>query len=162
MTTVKSDEQAAILRIRECKDAKALRRYLANARGKSRPVEMAALRQLAWVSAKHDEGTVQHACWVSVHAVEELRKLAGRKVYRMNRMRPKIEKDGEVEALAYCILKETEGFPEILDYGMPELTAEAIAWQYPAYFDSSLLQIAKERLAQHGIDVEQLVSGSAN
>jgi len=156
MTDTKNQEAAAIARIENCDDPKALRRYLANARGKSKSVEMAALRRLAWVSAKHHAGSVQHACWVSVHVVEELRKLSGRKVSRMNRMRPKIEKDGEVAALTYCILKETDGFPEIMDYGMPELTAEAIALQYPDSFDVDVLRIAKDRLAQRGVDVEKL------
>lgn len=62
-------------------------------------VEQAALRRLAEVSAGRTLGTVEHACSQTVDAVEVLRRLNGRRVWRMRRMRrmrPKIARDGEV------------------------------------------------------------------
>ena len=72
-------EAKALARIEEETDPEALRQIAANARGKSPLVERAALRRLAQVCAKHAPGTVEHACWTMVHAVEELRRLNGRK-----------------------------------------------------------------------------------
>jgi hypothetical protein len=135
-------------------DPKALLRVARNARGKSPAVEKAALRRLAEVSAKHMVGTVEHACWQMVHAVEALRRLDGRKVARMNRIRRKIEKDGEIGALEYCALKKTVGFDEVMDYGTPELTAEAIVLRYPGHFSPTALAIARTRLEQRGVHVD--------
>jgi hypothetical protein len=135
-------------------DAEALLRMARNARGKSAAVEKAALRRLAEVSAKHEPGTVEHACWQMVHAVEALRRLNGRKVARMHRMRRKIDKDGEIGALEYCALNKTDGFAEVMDYGTLELTAEAIVLRHPAHFSLAALTAARTRLENAGVQVD--------
>jgi hypothetical protein len=135
-------------------DPEALLQMARNARGKSPTVEKAALRRLTEVSAKHTPGTVEHACWQMVHAVEALRRLNGRKVARMHRMRPKIEKDGEIGALEYCALKKTDGFDEVMNYGTPELTAEAIVLRHPGHFSPAALAAARTRLEQRGVQVD--------
>ena len=73
----------------------------------------------------------------------------------MNRMRGKITKDGEVGALEYCALKKTDGFAEVMEYGMPELTAEAIVLRVPDHFTSKALAAARLRLDQAGVEVSQ-------
>lgn len=148
-------EKKALFRIETETDPDALLQMARNARGKSPTVEKAALRRLADVSAKHTPGTVEHACWQMVHAVEALRRLNGRKVARMHRMRPKIEKDGEIGALEYCALKKTDGFDEVMDYGTPELTAEAIILRHPRHFSPTALAAARTRLEQRGVQVDQ-------
>ncbi len=151
-------ENEALERVARETSIDALKQIAANARGKSPDVERAALRRLAGISAKHAPGTVENACWTMVHAVEELRRLDGRKVSRMNRMRRKIEKDGEVAALSYCALKQTDGFAEVIAYGTPELTAEVIVLRYPDHFDEATLTAARNRLEGAGLDVERLVT----
>jgi hypothetical protein len=151
---MKVDEKKALSYIATETDAEALLRMALNVRERSPVVEKAALRRLADVSAKHAPGTVEHACWQMVHAVEALRRLTGRRVARMNRMRPKIEKDGEIGALAYCALNRTDGFDEIMAYGMPELTAEAIVLRFSEYFSSTVLDGARKRLEQAGVQVD--------
>ena len=151
-------ETEALERVARESDVESLKQIASNARGKSPDVERAALRRLATISAKHDAGTVENACWTMVHAVEELRRLSGRKVSRMNRMRRKIEKDGEVEALRYCALKQTDGFAEVIAYGTPELTAEVIVLRHPRHFDEAALTSARKRLEAAGLDVDMLVS----
>lgn len=151
-------EARALDRIADETDSDALLNYARNARGKSPTVEQAALRRLAHVSAKHAPGTVEHACWAMVHTVEATRRLSGRKVFRMNRMRPKIERDGEIAALEYCAINETDGFREILDYGMPELTAEAIVLRFPDQFSEAAKAAARSRLNQAGIPDDDLES----
>jgi hypothetical protein len=146
-------EVQALARIASIIDPDALRQMAINARGKSEVVEKAALRRLAAVSAKHATGTAEHEYWAMVHAVEELRRLNGRKVSRMNRLRPKIEKEGEIAALEYCALNETDGFAEVLAYGTPELTAEAIVLRHSERFSQSALAAARSRLELAGVKV---------
>lgn len=127
-------------------DPERLLQFARNAEGRSPVVRTAALRKIAQISPDQAPGTVERACWEMIHAVEALRRLKGRKVWRMNRMRRKIEKDGEVAALEYCALRQTDGFDEIMGYGLPELTAEAIVQRYPGQFSSRALQAARDRL----------------
>jgi len=125
-----------------------------NAEGRSPRVAKAAFRRLVALSAAHLPGTVEHDCWAMIHAVEELRR-GRRKVWRMNRLRPKIAEVGEIRALADCAAQETEGFQEILDYGMPELTAEAIVLRHPGVFDDALRTTARRRLDRAGVSVSE-------
>jgi hypothetical protein len=148
-------EKRALARIALETDVPKLRQTAANARGKSPDVERAAVRRLAEVSPKEAPGTVEHACWTMIYTVEELRRLAGRKVVRMNRMRRKIQDDGEAAALAYCASKRTDGFEEVLAYGAPELTAEAIVLRFPATFDERVRAIARSRLVDAGVNVDE-------
>jgi hypothetical protein len=148
-------EKKALSHIATETDPAALLQIAQNARGKSPSVQKAALRRLTEVSARHTPGTVEHACWQMVHAVEALRRLNGRRVARMHRMRPKIEKDGEIGALEYCALKKTDGFDEVMDYGMPELTAEAIVLRHQSHFSPAAIEAARGRLEQSGVLVDR-------
>jgi hypothetical protein len=145
--------QRALARIAKETNVDDLLALARNARGKSPEVEREALRRLAALSAKHASGSVHHACWTMVHTVEATRRLKGAKVWRMNRMRRKIDKDGEVAALEYCALKETAGFAEVLAYGMPELTAEAIVLRHSAHFSDGAKAAARQRLEKAGVNL---------
>lgn len=125
-----------------------------NARDKSPTVEKAAFRRLVEVSAAHAPETIEHACWQMVYTVEYLRRLNGRKVWRMNHLRPKIKKDGEIGALEYCAMNKTAGFDEVLYYGLPELTAEAMVLRFPNHFRHTTLTAARTRLMQNGVRVD--------
>lgn len=151
-------EEAALRAIKASTDPAGLRIMVANAKGKSKAVEAAAFRRLVSLGAEHEPGSVEHACWTMVHTVEEIRRAKGRKVWRMNHMRPKIARDGEVAALEYCALRETDGFSEVLDYDMPEMTAEAIVLRHPAAFSEAARTAARKRLEAHGFEVGE--SGS--
>ena len=146
-------EKKALAHIAAETDPRSLLQMAMNARGRSRLVEQAALRRLAEVSARHEPGTVEHACWQMIHAVESLRRLNGRRVPRMNRMRRKVEKDGEIAALEYCALRKTEGFDEVIGYGTPELTAEAMVLRFPDRFSPEALSAAQSRLEEAGLRV---------
>lgn len=88
-----------------------------------------------------------------VHTVEEIRRDGGRKVWRMQRMRPKIEREGERAALEYCATHPTNGFQEVIDYGLPEFTAEAILLSFPEAFTSEESRaLARAHLVSAGID----------
>ena len=152
MYQVDSFEEKALAQVRKIDDPVTLRKMVTNARGKSEVVEKAAFQKLVSISTGHPEGTVQHDCWAMLHAIEELRRLAGRKVWRMNRMRPKIERDGEIGALEYCALNKTDGFDEVVAYGLPELTAEAIVLRHATHFSAAAIAAARDRLKRAGLD----------
>ncbi|MCW4117031.1 hypothetical protein NPA31_018890 [Aurantimonas sp. MSK8Z-1] len=145
-------EKKALARIEIEADPDRLLTMIRNAHGKSSVVERAAIRRFAEVSAKNSPGTVEHDCWRMVHVIETLRELKGRRPY-MGRLRPKIKADGEVTALAYCALNRTDGFGEVMEYGMPELTAEAIVLQHPGRFGPDVPSAARKRLAEAGVHV---------
>ncbi|WP_041373537.1 hypothetical protein [Phenylobacterium zucineum] len=154
MNAITDQEARTLQRISEMVDPEGLEQIAANASGRSPVVELAALRRLAAVSPKHAGGTIEHACWAMVHAVEALRRLSGRKAWRMNRLRPKIQAEGEIAALEYCASYETEGFAEVLAYGAPELTAEAIALAHPQHFSDAALEAARARLLEAGVQLD--------
>ena len=139
-------EDRALAQVDQLTDPVLLRQMIVNARGQSESVVTAGLRRLASISTGHEAGTVECDCWAMIHTIEELRRLEGR-TWRMNRLRKKIASDGEVEALRYCASKETEGFREVLGYGLPDLTAEAIIQRHPDVFDEAVRRIASARLA---------------
>lgn len=128
-----------------------LRRLRENAKGKSEAVRQAALERLIDVSASAYDDPVARDCWRMIFTVEEIRRDQGRKVWRMNKLRPKIERNGERAALEYCALNKTDGFKEVLDYGLAHFTAEAIVLRHPTSFDENVRSKALKRLASVGI-----------
>lgn len=138
-------EDLALAQVDRITDPTLLRRMIVNARGRSDALVEAALRRLVSLSTAHDAGTVEYDCWAMIHTIEELRRSEGR-TWRMNHLRKKIAKDGEVEALRYCAMKETEGFGEVLGFGLPDLTAEAIVQRHPEVFDETVRSVSRARL----------------
>ncbi len=156
---MKTDEQRALEQIAVSTSVDNLRARLKNARGKSQVVYRATLDRLARVSAGNVDDPVARACWEMVYTIEEIRRESGRKVWRMHRLRPKIEREGEIAALDYCARNETDGFDEVLGYGLPQLTAEAIVLRYRENFADETLRAARDRLSGAGVDVEAAVIG---
>ncbi|MDG5748716.1 hypothetical protein P8Q88_11085 [Qipengyuania sp. XHP0207] len=153
-------EQQAIDRLVHQTSPEDIRRVMENARDKSPAVHKAAFRRLVEVSAQDADDPISKACWEMVYTVEGIRKQLGRPVWRMNRLRPKIEKDGEIAALEYCARNRTDGFDEVLEYELAEFTAEAIILRFPDTFtDENLRGIARTRLVDAGVDVDAAVRG---
>lgn len=155
-------ETKAVEQIALQNDPKLLRRQADNARGKSDLVAKAAMSRLVAISATHKPGTVEYECWAMINTVEELRRLGGNPA-RMGKIRPKISKLGEVAALEYVVQQETDGFAEIIAYGMPELTAEAIVLRFPQHFTIQAQSASRQRLHDAGFEVSEdgLISGVA-
>ena len=150
-------EQEALDRIAHSTKADDLRRIARNARGKSERVEKAALKRIVTIESKGEFGSVAFDCWTMVLAVEEVRRqLRGRKA-PMNRLRPKIAREGERAALEYLALHESEGFREVLEYDMPEYAAESIVVRHgqPTFSDKAILK-ARQRLTNAGFDPDEL------
>lgn len=140
-------ETKALATIERTFDAARLRQTMLNARGRSETVEKAAFNRLISVSAgAESQDLLARECWEMVFAIEELRRLAGRKVWRMNRLRPTIEEKGVVAALEYCALNQTDGFEEVLAYGREDLLAESIVLRHPDRFSGEAVEAARRRL----------------
>jgi hypothetical protein len=153
-------EAKAIEQIALQKDSKLLRRQADNARGKSELVAKAAMSRLVAVVATHKPGTVEYECWAMINTIEELRRLEGHPA-KMGKIRPKISKLGEIAALEYVVQQETDGFAEIIAYGMPELTAEAIVLRFPQHFTVQAQSASRTRLREAGFEVSEAGEVSA-
>ena len=140
-------EKRALANIDACQDLDALRIILKNARGKSAEVEKAAFAKIVQLSAVDCDDGVARDCWEMIYAVEELRRLERGRRAPMNRLRRKIEKDGERVSLEYLALHKSEGFQEVVDYGFPELLAEKIVLKHGhPVFSEKAVAAAKQRL----------------
>jgi hypothetical protein len=146
-------EAEALARIAKSSSVEDLRKLRKNALGRSDAVRQAALERLIDVSASNYEDPVARDCWRMVFTIEEIRRDAG-KVWRMNHLRPKIAREGERAALEYCAVNRTDGFEEVIGYGLPHLTAEAIVQAHPDAFDAKVRQKAAARLEQAGVRLE--------
>ncbi|WCT74867.1 hypothetical protein PQ455_06510 [Sphingomonas naphthae] len=145
-------ELNALSIIAACNDADKVRRMMLNASGKSIVVEQAAFNRIIEIEARSTVPGVEQACWSMIHAVEEIRRQRTGKRKPMNRLRPKIERDGVVASLEYLALNRSEGFQEVLDYKRPDLTAEAIVLAHAQHFSDKALTAAADRLIEAGID----------
>lgn len=156
-------ELQAIERLAKQTSVDDIKRVMKNAREKSPDVYRAAFKRLVEVSSQSVSDPIQKACWEMVHTIEGVRKELGRSVWRMNRLRPKIEREGEKAALEYCARNRTDGFDEVLDYGLAEFTAEAIILRFPEEFpDGELRTVARARLQNAGVDVEAAVGDGSS
>lgn len=160
MTAVPSPQEVqALAVIAASDDADKVRGIARNARGKSALVERAALRRMVVLQSKGEQGTVEYDCWGMILAVEEIRRqIRGRKS-PMNRLRPKIEREGERAALEYLALHESDGFTEVLEYGVPELSAEAIVIRHgEPTFSAKAVASARARLESAGYDPDRVAA----
>ena len=146
-------EDRALQQIAKQTDAKRLRQQAENARGKSELVERAAIRRLAEIASTHKAGTVEYEIWAMINTIEELRRVAGA-ASRM-KVRTKITKAGEIAALDAAATTETEGMAEIIAFGAPELTAEAIVLRFPQHFTIQAQSASRTRLRDVGLAVSE-------
>jgi len=145
-------ETKALEQIALQKDPKLLRRQADNARGKSELVSKATMSRLIVITATHKPGTVEFECWAMINTVEELRRRDGHPA-KMSKIRPRVSKLGEIAALEYVVQHDSEGFDELIAYGMPELTAEAIVLRFPQHFTVQAQAASRTRLREAGLQV---------
>lgn len=75
----------------------------------------------------------------------------------MNRLRPKIERGGPIASLEYLALKKSDGFTEVIEYGLPELTAEAIVIRHgEPTFSARAVATARQHLLEAGYDPDDV------
>jgi hypothetical protein len=154
-----SRETSALAVIAASDDVEKVRGIARNARGKSDLVERAAIRRIVVLESRGEPGTVEHDCWGMILAVEEIRRQVRGRKSPMNRLRPKIAREGETAALEYLALHESDGFREVLDYGVPELSAEAIVIRHGTpTFSAKAVAAARNRLQEAGYDPDRIAA----
>ena len=153
------DHSKMLAYIAQCGDAGSLKSLLKNARdhGESALAD-AAFRKLISLVPSERPGTVEHDFWQTIHAFEYILTNERKRTTRLGRTRPKVERVGVVQTLTDWALsdKETDGFRMLLDRGMPELTGEAIVLRHPESFEPKVLDAARQRLLDAGVDVSSL------
>lgn len=146
---------AALDRIATSQDPKALRKMADNAKEAGNEiVKEAALRRLYAVSPAAEPGSLEHAVWQSVFALEDALTDERGKTTRLSRTRQKIAREDEVRTVADLVLKRaSDGYRMLIERGWPELTFEAVALKHPDRFDSNVLEAAEGRLSASGVTV---------
>lgn len=144
-----ADRQRAVERIAKSNDAAELGRIADNAAaaGEAEVLRAARLRLYA-VSPAQAPGTLEHAVWQSIYALEGTLSDESGTTKRLSRTRQKIGRDGEQKTVADLVLgKPTPGFAMLVERDMIDLTFEAVALKFPDRFSTDVLEAAQGRLA---------------
>lgn len=144
--------ERALRHIEHCDDANSLEQIMQNARERgATEVRDAAFRRLCAVKPSAEPGTLEHAVWQSIYALEEVLKDERKKTTLLARTRQKIGRDGEQKTVRDLVLKgASAGFDMLIERGMPDLTFEALALKFPSRFDADVLEAARARLSKFG------------
>lgn len=145
-----ADRVAALGRIAKSKNPEELKRMIVNAAAVGEDVVMkAAQRRFYAVSPSQEPGTLEHAVWQSVHALESALSDESGITKRLSRTRQKISRDGEQKTVSDLILgKPSAGFAMLVERDMVEFTFEAVALRFPDLFNSDVLERARARIAE--------------
>ena len=140
--------ERALATIDSCDDAEKLQQIMENARRQGvAEVWEAAFRRLCAIKPSAQPGTLEHAVWQSIYALEEVLKDERKKTTLLARTRQKISRDGEQKTVRDLVLKgASAGFAMLIERGMSDLTFEALALEFPERFDANVLQAARTRL----------------
>ena len=145
--------------IAQSADVERLGSLVRNARAQgAADVADAAFRKLVSLVPAEKLGTVEHDFWQTVHAFEFTLSEERGKTTRLSRTRQKVAKLGVVQILADWATDShpTDGFKMLVERGMPELTGEAIALRHADRFAAPVLEAARRRLSEAGVDVNSL------
>lgn len=138
--------------VERCDDPKKLRQIAKNADGQgAEGVAKAARRKLYSILPAEEPGTVQHAVWQSIFALEDVLKQERGKTIMLSRTRQKIARQGEIQCIVDLVLgSASEGFRMLLERNLLDLSFEAVALQFPDKFDTPVLDAARARLSEAG------------
>ena len=145
-------EEKMIAYVAKCSDGDELRQIRKNAlkAGATQLARAAALRLYAIVPAEAP-GTLEHAVWQSIAALEETLREERGKTVRLSRTRQMIQRKDEQYCVAQLVRgKESEGFRMLQDRDMLDLTFEAVALKFPERFDVETISAARNRLNAAG------------
>ena len=154
-----SDYSNILKVIETSEDPEKLRQIEKNAREQNAPeVRKAALRRITKILTKEKSDTIEHDFWTSIHALEEARTIINDRTTRLTRTRQKIKRDGVMETLRSLATskKPRDGFLMLMELNMPELTAEAVVLRHSAKFEDHVVEAARQRLVEHGVDLKKL------
>lgn len=163
-TGMSKQERAALDRIPAMDDPAKLRTMRLNAlRLGSTEVADAVFQRLVRIVPGEEPGSVEHDFWTSIHAQEEMLSEKNGKATRLTRARQKATKEGVLKVLEdFATAKQpTDAFQMLVDRKMPELTAEAVILRHPESFDASVVEAARARLVEAGVNVDAFLVPAA-
>ena len=154
-----SDYSNILKIIEKSEDPKELKQIEENARMKNvTEVEEAAFRRRMEILPEEKPGTVEFDFWRSIFSLEEMRTRKNGKPTQLSRTRQKIKRDGVMETLRSLATskKPRDGFLMLMELNMPELTAEAVVLRHSTRFEDAVVEAARQRLVEHGVDLKKL------
>jgi hypothetical protein len=114
---------------------------------------MAARLRLYEVLPAEKPGTIEHAVWQSIYALEDVLKQERGKTILLSRTRQKIARHGEVKCVDDLVCgPPSDGFQMLLDRNMLDLSFEAVALKFQDKFCQASLDAARRRLQAVGYD----------
>lgn len=138
--------------VERCDDPKKLRQIAKNSDEQGAgAVAQAARKKLYRILPAEKPGTVEHAVWQSIFALEDVLKQERGKTIMLSRTRQKIARHGEIQCIADLVLgPASDGFRMLLERNLLELSFEAVALQFPGQFEMKVLEAARARLSEVG------------
>jgi hypothetical protein len=136
-------------------DPKLVRSLLNNAQRAGRQdVVFRCQVRLAKLEGARYETALEREFWAAVAAAEELASLKNGKKTRLSRTRQKVARVGIKRCLEDWAFHKgtTQGFDILVEGGHPELTGEAIVVRHAADFAENVVEAARKRLIDYGID----------
>ena len=89
-----------------------------------------------------------------LNAYEELLTEKNGRTTKASRTRQKLKNKGVEQCLIdWSVGEATDGFRLLIERGIPELTAEYLVVKHDDRFPEEVVQAARNRLADHGVDV---------
>lgn len=152
-------ERRALDRLPVLADPKAVRTMMENARREgSALVEKAAFMRLVSLLPEEAPGTLEYDFWTSIHATEEMKRQESGKNIKLSRTRQKIARVGIYQMVVDLVRapKQSEVFDKMMEFGTPQLTAEAIVLRHRERFDDATIEAAERRLVGAQVNIEAL------
>lgn len=137
-------------------DRDKLRNWMTNAKRLGRDdVYRAALRQLCRVEGRDIGDPLESEFAIVMRALEEALTAEAGKTKRLSRTRQKLDRVGVRKTLADLALKPKPslGFIKLLEFGMADMSAEALILKHRDEFEPHVLEAAIKRLREHDIEV---------
>jgi hypothetical protein len=137
-------------------DRDKLRTWMANARRLGREdVYRDAFRQLCRLDGMNIDDPIEAEFAVVMRALEVAWSEESGTTKRLNRTRQKLKRAGVVQTLADLAVKKTPstGFLKLVEFGMADMSAEALILKHQDRFPSDVVAAALRRLSEHGIEL---------
>jgi len=137
-------------------DQEKLRRWMANAGRLGRDdVYRAALRQLCRVEGRNIDDPLASDFAIVMRALEGALSREAGKTRRLNRTRQKLDRVGVRKTIADPALtrKPSSGFLKLVEFGMIDMSAEALISKYRNEFEPDVIEAASKRLKAYSARV---------
>jgi hypothetical protein len=145
-------------------DPKLLRNLLQNAAKAGRDdLVLKCQVRLAKLEGAQYRTSLEREFWSAVAAAEELASLRNGKKTRLSRTRQKVARVGIKQCLEDWAQHKgtTQGFDILVEGGHPELTGEAIVVRHSSEFRPEIVEAARKRLLDYGIDPTSVGTASS-